>query len=242
MTKFEFLERLTVELKRKNVADAVDVIEEYEQHFAFKLADGYSEEEIAAKLGDPKEIAAQYDEEPRSGRNGKKVIATIGLGVVDFFFGMLCILLYAWEIVMGALIIAFGTAAVALFTGIRESFIVYVPEMPYHCAIILGVAFAALTVLSVVGAIYFWKFIHQLMRSFGRFHKNTLAAASGKATLPSLPVYPQFSAKTKRKLRKIATVAVTVFAVCFIIGFIVCVISAGSLEFWHAWGWFGYEG
>lgn len=240
MTKFEFLEKLTVELKRKNVADAADVIEEYEQHFAFKLADGYSEEEIAAKLGDPKEIAAQYDEEPRSSRNGKKVIATIGLGVVDFFFGVLCILLYAWEIVMGALVIAFGTAAVALFTGIRESFIVYVPEMPYHCAIILGVAFAALTVLSVVGTIYFLRFIHQLMRSFGRFHKNTLAATSGRATLPSLPVYPQFAGKTKRVLRTVSMIAVIVFAVCFIAGFITCVITAGSIEFWHIWGWFGY--
>ena len=50
MTKHEFMVRLASELHKRNVADAADVIEEYEQHFAFKLADGYSEEEIAAKL------------------------------------------------------------------------------------------------------------------------------------------------------------------------------------------------
>ena len=43
MKKHEFMERLANELRRRNVADSADVIEEYEQHFAFKLADGYSE-------------------------------------------------------------------------------------------------------------------------------------------------------------------------------------------------------
>ena len=53
MTKHEFMARLASELHKRNVADAADVTQEYEQHFAFKLADGYSEEEIAAKLGTP---------------------------------------------------------------------------------------------------------------------------------------------------------------------------------------------
>lgn len=57
MTKNEFMAKLTDELKKRNIEDAADVAEEYEQHFAFKLADGYSEEEIAAKLGDPTALA-----------------------------------------------------------------------------------------------------------------------------------------------------------------------------------------
>ena len=79
MTKLDFLEKLKTELNRKNVSDAADIIEEYEQHFAFKLADGYSEEEIAAKLGDPKGIAAQYDVSQVAGNGGKKIITAIGL-------------------------------------------------------------------------------------------------------------------------------------------------------------------
>lgn len=62
MKKHEFMARLENELRRRNVADSADVIEEYEQHFAFKLADGYSEEEIAARLGMPEEMAAQFAE------------------------------------------------------------------------------------------------------------------------------------------------------------------------------------
>lgn len=48
MTKNEYISALGRELKRLGVADAGDVVEEYEQHFAFKSADGCSEEETAA--------------------------------------------------------------------------------------------------------------------------------------------------------------------------------------------------
>lgn len=60
MTRNEFMTRLSAELRRNHVADAADIEEEYEQHFAFKLADGYSEEEIAAKHAAPEALAAQF--------------------------------------------------------------------------------------------------------------------------------------------------------------------------------------
>lgn len=242
MTKQQFIETLEIELKRRNISEISDIIEEYEQHFAFKLADGYAEEEIAAKLGDPKGIAAQYDASPAEGKGGKKVITRMGLGVADFFFGIFYILMFAWEIVMAALAAAFGAVSIGLFTNMRISVFALLPAMPYHCAFLFGVAFAALTILSVVGSIYFFGFIRQLMRSFCRFHRNTLASVSGGAALPSVAPYPQFSAKMKRNLKKISLLAVAVFAVCFIAGFIICGISAGSVQFWHTWRWFGYVG
>ena len=61
MTRNEFVTQRTAELHKRNVA-AADVVEEYQQHFSFKLADGYSEEEIAARLGDPGARAAQFGE------------------------------------------------------------------------------------------------------------------------------------------------------------------------------------
>ena len=59
MTKLEFMTQLERALKKHGAADCEDIMEEYGQHFAFKLADGYSEEEIAAKLGAPEELARQ---------------------------------------------------------------------------------------------------------------------------------------------------------------------------------------
>lgn len=61
MTRNEFVTQRTAELHKRNVA-AADVVEEYQQRFSFKLADGYSEEEIAARLGDPVALAAQFGE------------------------------------------------------------------------------------------------------------------------------------------------------------------------------------
>lgn len=65
MTKLEFMSKLASELHKRNIADAADVLEEYEQHFASKLADGYSEEEIAARLGSPADLAAQFEPAPQ---------------------------------------------------------------------------------------------------------------------------------------------------------------------------------
>lgn len=241
MTKTEFMMLLINELHKRNVADANDVIEEYEQHFTFKLADGYSEEEIVAKLGDPIALAAQFDEaDTPKQKNGIKPFVVAGLCIADLFAGLFFVLLTAWGIVMVAASLAFATLAVCLLGGLN----IYglIPTMPYWCGAILAFSFAALSVLFVVGCVYYAAFLRQLIRSFGRFQHNALAAASGKATLPTLAINPQFSAKVKRYLRSAALISLTLFAACFVLSYIACSLSAGSLEFWHAWGWFGYTG
>ncbi|MBR5383545.1 MAG: hypothetical protein IK133_06950, partial [Clostridia bacterium] len=113
-----------------------------------------------------------------------------------------------------------------------------IPAMPYLCSVIIGIALAALGVLTAVGCMYYWALIKQMVRSFGRFQRNTIASATGNPVLPPLPAYIKFMPKTNRRLRNLALIALLVFAVFFIIGFIVCALSAGSFEFWHVWGWF----
>lgn len=109
MTKLEFMNQLASELHKRNITDAADVLEEYEQHFAFELSDGYSEEEIAARLGSPADLAAQFEPAPQG---------------------------------------------------------------------------------------------------------------------------------AKRRLRRLALISLALFAVCFVLSYVVCAISAGSVQFWHVWGWF----
>ena len=124
MTKLEFMSKLASELHKRNIADAADVLEEYEQHFAFKLSDGYSEEEIAARLGSPANLAAQFEPAPQGAKRRSAALTWLWLGWVDVFFGLFAILLLA------------------------------------------------------------------------------------------------------------------LFAVCFVLSYVVCAISAGSVQFWHVWGWF----
>lgn len=239
MTKNEFIAILTEELGKKNIADADDIIEEYRQHFDFKLADGYSEEEISAKLGDPAALAAQFvqsGETQKKRRGEKKPFTVAGVCLAWIFAGAFFVLLALWGIVMVAFSLACAAAAVCLIGGFSIN-----PPMPYWCGAALALALAALGVLSAVGSIYYAAFLRQLVRSFARFSHNALATASGKAPLPSLAINPQINVKTKRRMRSVALISLAMFASCLVLAYIACSLSAGSVQFWHVWGWFGYN-
>ncbi len=237
MTKNEFMTRLAAELRKRNVTDSADIIEEYGQHFAFKTADGYCEEEISAKLGAPEELAAQFIESDTSDhKGGSKALAIIGLCFADLFAGLFFVLLAGFAVVLAVSAFCFASVAVCLFGNLNIYSLI--PDMPYWCSIITALAFTFLTALTAIGCIYYTAFLRQLVRAFARFHHNTLASASGKAVLPSIAISPQFSLKTKRRLRLAALVSLALFAVCFVLSYVVCAFSAGALEFWHAWGWF----
>lgn len=145
-------------------------------------------------------------------------------------------MLAAWELVMSAAGISFAGLFVCLLGGINVYGII--SAMPYWCGAILSFSFAALTVLTAVGCIYYAAYLRQLVLAFGRFQHNTLALASGSGTLPPLSISPKSPAKKKHCLRSVALISLTLFTICFILSFIACSISAGSLEFWHTWGWF----
>ena len=136
--------------------------------------------------------------------------------------------------------LCFAALAICLLGGWNIAGLI--PAMPYWCGAILALSFAALTVLLVVDCVYYAAFLRQLVRSFGRFQHNALASVSGEAALPALAIIPQFSAKTRRRLRAAALISLALFAACFVLSYVVCALSAGSLQFWHAWGWFQNRG
>ncbi len=241
MTRNEFLLKFRDALKKRNIVDVDDIISEYEQHFAFKMADGYSEEEIAARLGNPAVLASQFDNvEGESNKKcaGKKIITITGLCFADILAGIFFIILMAWVAVVAAFSISNLVVAFCLFYN--NSPWSLIPPMPYSNGVIFGLSFLALSVLSGAGSIYFSAFIHQLIRSFGRFHQNTIAVVSGNGVLPSLAKHPQLPGKINRRIRSVALFSLVLFVVFMVIGVIASMISSGSLEFWHAWGWFGY--
>ena len=194
MTKNEFLSELAFELKKTNIADIEDIISEYEQHFAYKTADGFSEEEIAAKLGTPSVLASQFE----SGGGGKrygapKPVTMAGLYIADFFTGVFFILLTAWEIVFAAFSVSCAAVAVCLFTGIGPRTVI--PFMPFPSGLLFGFALVALFVLSAVGCVLF-RFVsppaHTRLRTLPAEYK---AAASGSAVLPPCRCIRSFPGK-----------------------------------------------
>ena len=172
------------------------------------MADAHSEEEIAARLGDLKALGKQFDSEAEKTATGNRAIVAIGLVLVDIIVAMLFALLFTWGIVMGVAAVAFAAMSFAL------------------------------AVLAAVGTANFCLYARQLLRSYFRWHRNTLAAAGGGALLPNIPAHPQISAAKNRSMRKIALIALTVFVITFQAGYIIATLVAGALEFWHVWGWF----
>lgn len=238
MNRKEFIDALRKRLYENNISDLEEIIAEYDEHFSFKLSDGYSEEEIAAKLGNPEEIAMQFSASNLEKKaSAKNAIVAAGLVLADIFVGAFFALLLGWIIVMGAFTVTSATIGICYLGGLNIYSLI--PPVPYYwLGIIYALMLLSLSVLSGIGTIYCVSFCRQLMRAYGRFHRNCISSASGKAVLPPLATYPQFSMKTQRTFRRITLMFIAVFAVTFALSYILSAIAAGALEFWHAWKWF----
>ena len=70
MNKNEFIDVLEKSLLRLPKADRDDIISDFEAHFAMGAEKGQSEEDVAASLGDPRELAETYLENLPEGAKG----------------------------------------------------------------------------------------------------------------------------------------------------------------------------
>ena len=241
MTKNEFLVSFQKELQKRHIPDWEEVLSEYEQHFALKQADGFTEEEIAAKLGAPAELAAQFEAADEGDKTASRPAAHLirfGVGAMDVLAALGLIVLAAWLAVMAAFTAVCAVAGVCLLAGGNIAGLL--PAMPRLCAVLGGLMLLALCGLSAVGTVYYAAFLRQLCRAYGRQRSNALAAARNRAGLPSLPLHPQIKKECRLRLRSASVVLVILFVLFLAACVIASAASAGSLEFWHAWGWFGY--
>jgi len=236
MTKQDYLSQLKSELKRNGVSDAEDIVSEYEQHFLFKLADGFSEEEIAAKLASPELIASQFAGIRAEGKQKKrkKGLLILWLTLIGIFEGMLyaAFLSFTVGLLCGSLVPT--VLGAELIAGLN--FMNILPPMPYGGAIVFGVMMIALGVMLFLFAVYCFAFLRQMMRASLRWRKNMV----DDEALPLLPMSPQFSPKARRTLRSVLLWAVLIFGITFITGYTILGLYTHSMGFWHALGWFGY--
>lgn len=236
MTKLDYLNELKSELNKNAVADADDVVSEYEQHFLFKLADGFTEEEIAAKLGSPAQLAVQFAGIPgeKKTRGGKKFFLVLWLTIIGIFETMLygAFLAFIIGLICGSLVpAALGTEFI-----LKLNYLNILPPMPYGGAVVFGITLLAASAMLFVFAIYCLAYLRQMVRASLRWRKNLLRDEA----LPLLPMSPQFKPRTKRALRNILLWAVLIFAIGFVAGYAILALYTHSMAFWHALGWFGY--
>jgi uncharacterized membrane protein len=237
VNKQSYLNELNNHLKSNNVEDIEEILAEYDEHFTRRIADGYTEEEIAAKLGGPKEIAAQFASAgPRAERKkGGKIIIGTGLVFADILVVSFFIALLAWAVVLGAAAVASAVYGLGLFVRpLLPEHLILFPYMPYIGGLIWGVTMLAFGVLMAVLTVYSWSLTVQLGKAYRRWHKNMMS--DGK--YPPLQKHPMLKDIMRRKLRSVSLIALVALGVSFIVGYIVMAASAGALGFWHAWNWF----
>ena len=238
MTRNEYLARLDDELRQRGVADAGDIVEEYRQHFEYKLADGRSEAEIAARLGDPAQLAAQFESSGRETPSAvKKGFAMTGLGLVDLLAGLVFLVAAAFGVVLFAAAVCFAATGVCLLLDCSPFSLI-----PRPSALAFALTLFALAVLTASAAVWYAAFLRQAARAFCRMQRNVRAEFSGSASLPALPLAPQLSSRCARVLRKSVLASLLVFVIGLAAGMALSAALSGTFAFWHAWRWFGYAG
>jgi uncharacterized membrane protein len=235
MNKQEYLAKLDAALRAAHVPDSGDILEEYAEHFDRKMQDGYGEEEVAARLTPPAEIASQFTAiGPGKEAAGIRAMILIGLSCADLLGFPTFIALYAWVAAMAALAVGSAGLGILLATGLRVGS--FIPPMPYFCALLAGIAMLGLTALAAIGTEYCRLYVTQLVRVYLRWHSAALGR--GASASPPLAMHPQLPIRKRRFMRDAALIALVVCAVACVGWYVSLVIATGAFEPWHALGWF----
>lgn len=234
MTRREYFNQLKSELKKMDVEDIEDILSEYEQHFAFKLSDGHTEEEVAAKLGAPQEIAAQYvlEKGDVTGKPEDSWTVRIGLFFASIGEGAGYLLLAGLVTLLAASALAFAVLGILLISDIDIAQII--PPMPYSGAVLLGVSCLGLALVLALCVYRLVMQVGQMIKASIRWHKRMLSGAQ----YPPLPWGYHLSGTKANVFKRTMQVSIVVFVIFFTIGYAVLATKAGALGFWHVWNWF----
>ncbi|MDD3212139.1 MAG: DUF1700 domain-containing protein [Eubacteriales bacterium] len=233
MNKAQYLSALETSLQKMKVADTDDILADYEAHFARKALDGYTEEEIAHRLGNPDDIALDFQTDspkPQGAKShlwGRLAACLADIGAVVFFPVLFVCVLALLPSAVGVLLL--GGYLVGGSTALMG-----IPYMPLAGKLLMGGALIALAVLIALGGIWLFVLSKQMLRAYGRWHSNRWF---GRHELP-LPVTPQFVGKARRRLHRGTIFSAVSCLILFAAAYCVMSIQAGAPGFWHVWHWF----
>ncbi len=116
MTKDQFLKQLDSALHKLSRSERQDILHDYEEHFEVGLEEGKTEEQIAASLGSPNQIANElltsyHLEKTETGAGAGNIIRAVwaAIGLVFFnlvivlgpFIGLAGVIIGAWAAAAG---------------------------------------------------------------------------------------------------------------------------------------------
>jgi uncharacterized membrane protein len=120
MNRAHFMAQLRDGLAGLHHTDISDILADYESHFADGAADGRTQEEVAAALGDPARVARElraevgfrrWEENRSAGNFLGVVLALLGLATIDF------IILLPFLCALAAIFFGLSVACLGLIVG-----------------------------------------------------------------------------------------------------------------------------
>jgi uncharacterized membrane protein len=193
MNREAFIARLRDGLRGLPPQAIADIVADYETHFADGKADGRSDEEVAAALGDPGRLARElraeiglkrWEEERSPSGAASALVAVLGLGAIDL------LILLPVLMVIGGILFSMAIAAIGgLFAGAAVFAAGPFAGFPggFWAAVLAGlgvmsgaISLGALVVLATVGIV-------NALVWYGRLHYRLLKPALEPQTQGTAP-------------------------------------------------------
>ncbi len=136
MTQQEFMKQLKEALEQAGVNNVTDILNDYQEHFTHGLQNGKTQDEISAKLGNPKTIAKAFETEaliekmksPETGFQFETALRVLGRMIVlapftlivFFIPGLIAfsLLVSGWSVAIALGAAAFGAIGMGLKFGL----------------------------------------------------------------------------------------------------------------------------
>lgn len=214
MNKITFMEALKQGLKKYNVKDIDEILEDYEDYFYHQIKQGRSEEETALKLGDVNKIIEDY----KSSTEGKKR-KWFDLVSISFIAIPLLVSLYGLLVVFIASALAFW--ATAIYYLFQLDTFLFMPAIPIGVHLLYVITLLAWAVFFFSLSVRFAKQIKSMTMQY--LVKQTIRIGD----------YQVKSIYTKMFKYGLAT-----SILMLVLTYIISVIIAKDFQFWHVWEWF----
>ena len=160
MNKQDFMRQMAEGLKKLPKAEIGDILADFEEYFACAAQEGGSEQELCARLGDPKKLAKEYSVQKyienanlnKSAKNmAKAFFSSAGLGIIDFLYVVFVVV--TGYIVISALYItvcSIGLSAIAAL-GFSIAFFGMADVLIGCAGILVSISLLAMSVLGFIG-------------------------------------------------------------------------------------------
>lgn len=176
MTKRQFMDTLDRALQSLPYEERREILADYEEHFAQGAAEGLSESEICAHLGDPENIAREYvasshfqraEQAPTFRNTVAAIFSAVGLGALNIF-----IVIPVFLVLLGVFLAGFGLS----FSGIVVS-VVFLFLAGSTAYLLLWMGLLCFSLLSFIAV---FKLFQILMRGTVSYIKANANIISGK--------------------------------------------------------------